>query len=511
MKSINRRTFIRRVGLSAAALAVGDKFSVLQAFPEQNRPYLATVEELEQVNELCVVYPTDHGEALINPDMGWTMHFYSNLLENYGSRLEPADTLDYFPGLSTVYLRIPWAFVEPEEGKFCWETLDTPAQRWIDKGKKISIRITATESWMYKATPEWVFDAGAKGYDVDGTIYEPDYDDPVFLEKVENFVRAMGERYDGNPNVAFIDIGHYGMWGEGHTVLTTPKHGKSWGVEVQKKYIDLYLRHFKQTLLCISDDYAGHDLPGERFPIMDYAFSRGVSMRDDSILVQKIPRHWYHSEMAQLFWPSLPVILEHEHYGGSKKKGAWDKDLLLKSVEDYHAAYMSIHWWPDIFLEENKDIIRKINLRMGYRIQLQSLKYPLVVHLGEVFFIQSQWYNSGVTPCYRGGYPCFTLKDAKGGVVSVLVDKSFNVKFLSVAERTKIAFSTLNSGFRVAPRFQDKINCFSRTCTPGEYSLYVSVGQEDGTPVFELPYSESDGKKRYKMGKIILADYLKDE
>lgn len=234
-------------------------------------------------------------------------------------------------------------------------------------------------------------------------------------------------------------------------------------------------------------------------------------MRDDSILVQKIPRHWYHSEMAQLFWPSLPVILEHEHYGGSKKKGAWDKDLLLKSVEDYHAAYMSIHWWPDIFLEENKDIIRKINLRMGYRIQLQSLKYPLVVHLGEVFFIQSQWYNSGVTPCYRGGYPCFTLKDAKGGVVSVLVDKSFNVKFLSVAERTKIAFSTLNSGFRVAPRFQDKINCFSRTCTPGEYSLYVSVGQEDGTPVFELPYSESDGKKRYKMGKIILADYLKDE
>jgi len=27
----------------------------------------------------------------------------------------------------------------------------------------------------------------------------------------------MARRYDGNPNVEFIDIGSFGMWGEGHT------------------------------------------------------------------------------------------------------------------------------------------------------------------------------------------------------------------------------------------------------------------------------------------------------
>lgn len=63
---------------------------------------------------------------------------------------------------------------------------------------QVSFRISALESWMYKATPQWVFDAGAKGYDAAGWAYEPDYDDPVFLEKVENFVRAMAERYNGN-------------------------------------------------------------------------------------------------------------------------------------------------------------------------------------------------------------------------------------------------------------------------------------------------------------------------
>ena len=93
---------------------------------------------------------------------------------------------------------------------------------------------------------------------------------------------------------------------------------------------------------------------------MNYALSRGVTMRDDSILVQPEPRCWYHNEMAQYFWPIMPVILEHEHYGGSVQRKAWDKNLLLKAVEEYHASYMSIHWWPDILLRENKDVIEKI-------------------------------------------------------------------------------------------------------------------------------------------------------
>ena len=73
----------------------------------------------------------DTGVALVNPDMGWVLYFYSNIPENYGSKLEPSDTVDEFPGVSTVYLRIPWAFVEPEEGKFNWSVLDIPVQRWL--------------------------------------------------------------------------------------------------------------------------------------------------------------------------------------------------------------------------------------------------------------------------------------------------------------------------------------------------------------------------------------------
>ena len=453
---------------------------------------------------LKTVRPPDTGEALVNPDMGWTMHFYSNIPKNYGSQLEPADTLDDFPGLSTVYLRVPWAYVEPREGQFNWALLDTPAQRWIAQGKKIALRISCSESWLKFATPEWVKDAGAKGVffqfgkgpQEDGPLWDPDFGDPVFLQKLENFLQAMAARYDGNPAVAFLDIGSYGMWGEGHT-MGSSRVPEERAESIVRQHIDLHVRLFPRTRLCISDDVAGHSKPGRHFPLMDYALSKGVSMRDDSICVQPPPRSWYHAEMAQEFWPKLPVILEHEHYGASQQRNAWgDGSLLVKSVEEYHASYMSIHWWPRILLEENRGMIDQINRRLGYRLQLRELSWPASAKIGHPFSVAWRWANAGVAPCYPGGFPALTLKDGKGGLVAVLADESFNLRELAVGAKDQAPVQDHRSEFvagLIAP-----------TTRPGTYDLFVSVGRRDGTPVLALPLPEHDGQRRYKVGSIQL-------
>ena len=185
---MNRRRFIMIMQAGIGAMLLG--------LPGKRKAYTMTEKPTNAVRL------RDTGEALINPDMGWTMHFYSNIISNYGSKLEPSDTLDDFPGLSTVYLRVPWAFLEPAEGEFNWSLLDTPAQRWISKGKRIALRISCSESWMRYATPEWVEKAGAKGYNFtpgqgaieDGIYWEPDYADPIFLEKLDAFLAAMARR-----------------------------------------------------------------------------------------------------------------------------------------------------------------------------------------------------------------------------------------------------------------------------------------------------------------------------
>jgi len=279
-------------------------------------------------------------------------------------------------------------------------------------------------------------------------------------------------------------------------------------LEVIKRHIDLHVKHFPNTLLCISDDVAGHDKPGRDFPATDYALSQGVTLRDDSILVQPPPRSWYHAEMARKFWPDRPVILEHEHYGSSLQRGAWNGDLLLKAVEEYHASFMSIHWWPREMLKDNLEFVARINGRLGYRIQLREISFPSEIALGEPFTVKTQWANAGVAPCYPGGFWAFTLKDAQGGIVSVHVDESFDFRQLKVGPPGQARLESLQANGTVALRLVDPVGQHMPPTQPGPHAVFVSVGHRDGTPVLALPLSGDDGHRRYRMGSLALQPRL---
>ena len=451
------------------------------------------------------VRPTDDGRALVNPGMGWTMHYYSNVPRNYGSTIEPGDAMEWFPGCSACYLRIPWAYLEPEEGVYNWAALDTPAQRWIERGGQIAFRITCSESWLEYATPKWVFDAGAKGVrwtwgkgpDEKGKLVDPEFADPIFLEKLENFLKAFASRYDGRPEVAFMDIGTYGLWGEGHTLMSSKVPQEKMNVDV-KKHIDLHVKCFPRTPLVISDDVSGPSNRSGSYPLLDYAREKGVGWRDDSVLVAKPPNSWYHADQAERYWRTLPVVLEHEHYIGSVKRGAWSKDLLVKSVEEMHASYMSIHGPAKKLLDENRDAIDKINLRLGYRFQLREASWPDVVHVGSEarpFGVTWTWANAGVAPCYADAFPCLTVKDAEGRIMAVLADGKFNLRELKVGESGKAP--------PAAHGFECVLGRWSApTFSHGDFDVYVSVGKVDGTPVYELPLPGCDGHRRYRLGKI---------
>lgn len=446
---------------------------------------------------------SDTGEALQNPGMGWVLHFYDNVPENYGSKLEPSDTVDEFPSLSVIYLRIAWSFLEPEEGKYNWSILDTPAQRWIAKGKKIALRITCSETPVPWAVPRWVKDAGAKGnffipgqgIKENGTHWEPEFDDPIFLDKLDKFLAELAKRYDGNPEVAFIDIGSLGVWGEGHVWHSTQKHIST---ETIKKHIDLHLKHFKNTILALNDDLITNGqmfevLPEDKKKLLEYAVEKGLTLRDDSILVQGGDHAYMSAQLADFFWRTKPVILECEHFGPSKDRGHWgDGSKYLQAIEDYHASYASIHWWPHEFLQENKDLIQKINLRLGYRILPTRVKWQKTVKRSEnIWKISYFWANKGVAPCYHDIFPIITWKDSKGGIVAVYVDDTFNLRQLPIGKQDELIELNAEKSFFL-PLFLKE----------GTYSVFISAGSLTGTPEIQLPISNGDNEKRYLIGTV---------
>ena len=89
-----------------------------------------------------------------------------------------------------------------------------------------------------------------------------------------------------------------------------------------------------------------------------------------------------------------------------------------------------------------------------------------------------------------------TLKDDKGGIVSVLVDESLNMLNLKTGLPGKAPVTRHESEFVVG--------LFAPATRPGTYDVFISAGSRDGTPTIALPLKDGDGQRRYRIGKITI-------
>jgi len=361
-----------------------------------------------------------------NPHKGWCIHYYDNTIKNYGSRLAPDDSLQDFPGLNDIYLRLAWSYLEPEEGKFKWEVIDSIIQRWVGWGHTISFRITCKETEMVYATPEWVRKAGARGAfiehaDLDLKAWAPEYDDPVFLEKLEKFHQAFAARYDGKPWVEYIDIGSIGEWGEGHTAYSG---WKDVPVATVRKHIDLFKRCYKKAVLIISDDFIGQrdTDDGSDYEIYRYCLSKGLGFRDDSGNVA-----WYKKlgfgpscirspELYSAVYRSIPVVLESDHYGDAVRLGMWGNGSgFEKAIRETHATIIGFHYYPREWLRENHSLAGRLANLCGYWYFPKFVLMPDTLRTGRENHIRITWENHGVAPAYKSFHASLRLVNRQTG------------------------------------------------------------------------------------------------
>jgi hypothetical protein len=415
-----------------------------------------------------VVTPADNQAGLNNPDMGWYYYKYDDVMSmnNYGSRNANNDVFPNWPGMTTIYYRIAWGNLEPQKDVIKWELIDSTAKYWIAAGKKLAFRITCLEN-ASGATPSWA----------NGGNYDPG--NATWLAAFESFLSAFGARYDGQPYIAYIDIGSIGIWGEGHD-------GASDAVRIQ--HIDLHCKYFKKSLLCVNDDLGG--------TACAYGRSKGMTIRDDSVMWSTCISTGVSYDP---YWPVVPTIIETDHYGTIKNGGnpyaiGWNSQCLYDVIEAYHASWVSVHGWPnDFWADQNAVCIPTANLRMGYRLQVAEASWPSAAMLGQVGTLFAlKWRNAAVAPCYKGGFPAITIKNSSGATVASSVDTLFDVKQLQPGPKT--TFGPVRSDTL-------KIN-LPASLASGQYQVCVSVGAKDGTPMYYLPYNNGDSNKRYPLGML---------
>lgn len=409
---------------------------------------LLTFASCSTVRETDFTTSWDTLRVLNNPDKGWYHHLLDNGVDAYAIRND--SIFASFPGMDHLYLRLAWSYLEPAEGKYDWHRIDEVIEKYMPLGYKISFRISSKETGAYPgavgqqlngvhyATPVWVQKAGAKGTvaEVWNTkSWTPDWDDPVYLEKLDNFQRAFAARYDGKPYVSYIDIGSIGEWGEGHTHFSTRVPPT---VEEVKASIDVFVKNFKKSQLVCTDDllYYGKDSADVKI-LLDYAISNGVSLRDDSPLV-----NWYldhnlntwsvsHPHFYDPLYKTKPIVFELQHYREVKRDSNWlgkngsdtipkygysGAHIMRKAIETMHATYIGFHGYAEDWLADNPDLTNELANLCGYWYFPEKATFPKKLKNGENT-ISISWLNKGVAPAYKEFGIVFRLESKKGDVV----------------------------------------------------------------------------------------------
>lgn len=117
------------------------------------------------------------------------------------------------PHVLGVWIQYYWSQIERENGRYDWSVIDARMKPWLEAGKKVAMRVYWVGSGYWgdpaakTATPAWVWQEGAKHvrHEPSGTEI-PLCWDPVYQRYSWRFMEEIARRYEGNPNILFVDV-----------------------------------------------------------------------------------------------------------------------------------------------------------------------------------------------------------------------------------------------------------------------------------------------------------------
>jgi len=159
-------------------------------------------------------------KAVSNREIGF---FAIVPLADIGNNNLVAGLLDK-PEVNGLSVLLPWRDLEPQEGKYDWTKLDSLLDQVKAKDKTIILRVSTcgADDSADSDTPDWVFGAGAKSLaykDSAGKEHKmPIFWDTKYLAHWDNFVQALGKRYDKNTSLHSVGITGGGILGSTQVV-----------------------------------------------------------------------------------------------------------------------------------------------------------------------------------------------------------------------------------------------------------------------------------------------------
>lgn len=359
---------------------------------------------------------------------------------------------------------------------------------------KFALRIRCMPGSSESGTrvPLYVRNLMPKGW-MNGSAYVPDWNDSDFIARYNALIARVAQEFDGSPDIAYLDIGTYGCYGEWHTGGLSYPHSTPNGTADKattatlQAYVDGYVNAFSQTRLVMMSDnetalvYAMGKVPSGSTPWIGWRRdSLGNTHFDTGMTTAK------QTAVANR-WQKAPVITETFSSSGVTPS------LIPGQVQAWHIAALgngNFGSWSSLS-STDQNYFLQAGLNMGYRFVLTNLNIPQALQPGGAFTVASSWKNVGVTPLYEPFTVKYQLRS--GSNVVWEGDSSLDLEGFLPTGSTPTA---VNDAFTLPT-----------SIAPGTYSLVVVVlsldSSRDALKLAITTAQSSDGS--YTLGNVPVA------
>jgi hypothetical protein len=434
--------------------------------------------------QIVSISPAAQDGYIANPGMGW--------------QRDNSPYSDVFPE-TVAYTRsgIRWKDLNPAEGIYDWSPLDDRIHQAKAAGKQFSFRVFTMAGEIYGGheVPGWVLDKGA----VILSSGEPDYTNCVYQDEWERFVDVLINRYDGNPDIAYIDISGYGDFNEwswsDHQTEWDSLWEKNWAQgtadastmenldgEARRRLADLFIGGSYESHRCRTADggvqivrysYSGAHKTQLVMPYAgikqsaQYVFSKrdDIGFRFDCLgRADNLP----FDELSRI-WIKAPVIYEFCN------PERFDNAVALEYIELTHPILIHNNDYRG-----SRNDLMQVMAPIGYRYFLKQASSYSMVDAGEKLNLSMTWQNLGTSPIYPKMGQDFELhiylidREKEQIVIDQVVDTDLS-KWLPADPFSRLA----------APEYQVDLRLpIPPFVPPGRYALAGSiVDTRTGLPV----------------------------
>lgn len=369
-----------------------------------------------------VVKPRLIQDVLVNPGIGFTtfQRFNGDKLNDgkgwtegfpieYGPFTGSLDNGDH-PPTSIAYYRLYWRFLEPEEGCYAWEMIDRALEAAKQHKQQLMFRVAPYGTREGSDVPDWYRRKVGEASGLPIHNWRVDPENPLYVQHFGGFIRALGERYDGHPDLDSVDVSIIGAWGEGAGSELLQQH-------TREALVDAYIDTFKQTpLMMLLTDEKTNTYGLSRAPVgyrVDCLGDMGgcwEGQGDWSHMLDWYPMQIIKSGMQDA-WQQAPISFEVCWVVQHWKDMGWDIDYMIEQSLKWHISTLNAKSSP-IPREWQPNVERWLK-KMGYRLALRRIEYPKTMIAGGGHTFASWWENLGVAPCYKPYPVMFRLKNER--------------------------------------------------------------------------------------------------